>query len=181
MPFASVSQFLFLCHILDIFKENLFCAYWFISWLSSQGSFTCSQFTNHITYKCFSNFSLWDSVKRDNCYLLEHFSRGVREASQQLSAPPCCGPCKIGQKKKNSQHSKVKRKKSLLRKGTLLVQWDDFLIIRESWPQACGCVCFYSPERQERSCYTPADLLIGWGKRDLRIHLLVGWGHIMPL
>ena len=29
---------------------------------------------------------------------------------------------------------------------------------------------------QERRGYTPADLLIGWGKRGLAIHLLVGWG-----
>ena len=33
---------------------------------------------------------------------------------------------------------------------------------------------------EERSQDTPADLLIGWGKRGLRIHLLVGWGHIRP-
>ena len=31
---------------------------------------------------------------------------------------------------------------------------------------------------EERSCDTPADLLVGWGKRGLRIHLLVGWGCI---
>ena len=33
---------------------------------------------------------------------------------------------------------------------------------------------------EERSCDTPADLLVGWGKRGLRIHLLVGWGCIRP-
>lgn len=31
---------------------------------------------------------------------------------------------------------------------------------------------------EERTQDTPADLLIGWGKRGLRIHLLVGWGYI---
>ena len=33
---------------------------------------------------------------------------------------------------------------------------------------------------KERSCNIPADMLIGWGKRGLRIHFLVGWGHIRP-
>ena len=33
---------------------------------------------------------------------------------------------------------------------------------------------------EERSHDTPANLLIGWGKRGLRIHLLVGWGYIRP-
>lgn len=28
---------------------------------------------------------------------------------------------------------------------------------------------------EERSQDTPADVLIGWGKRELTIHLLVGW------
>ena len=31
---------------------------------------------------------------------------------------------------------------------------------------------------EERSCDTPADLLIGWGKRVLMTHLLAGWGCI---
>ena len=29
---------------------------------------------------------------------------------------------------------------------------------------------------EERSHDTPADLLIGWGKRGLMMHLQVGWG-----
>ena len=29
---------------------------------------------------------------------------------------------------------------------------------------------------EKRSCHTPADLLIGGGKRGFMIHLLVGWG-----
>ena len=33
----------------------------------------------------------------------------------------------------------------------------------------------------ERSLMTPADLLVGWGKRGLRGHLLVVWGLIRPL
>ena len=55
-------------------------------------------------------------------------------------------------------------------------QRDDFLTIRESQQQACGHVCVTQGE--ERSCYTPEDLLIGWRKRDLGMHLLVGWGCI---
>ena len=34
---------------------------------------------------------------------------------------------------------------------------------------------------EERSPDTPADLLIGWGKRGLMMHLLVGWGHMKAL
>ena len=34
---------------------------------------------------------------------------------------------------------------------------------------------------QMRSPDTPADLLIGWGKRGLMMHLLVGWGHMKAL
>ena len=85
---------------------------------------------------------------------------------------------------------------SLLRQETLLTQWADFLIIRESQPWAHGCVCFYSPETKEYeewSWYTPVDLLIGWGRTfgytsslvgeewGPRIHLLVGWEHMLPL
>ena len=32
---------------------------------------------------------------------------------------------------------------------------------------------------EERSCDIPADLLIDLGKRGLKIHLLLGWGHII--
>jgi len=55
----------------------------------------------------------------------------------------------------------VKRKKSLLRDETLLMQWDEFLTIRERQPQARSPVGFYSPGIEERSYNTPADLLIG--------------------
>ena len=34
---------------------------------------------------------------------------------------------------------------------------------------------------EERSYDTPADLLLGWEKAGLTIHLLVGRGHIRPL
>lgn len=45
--------------------------------------------------------------------------------------------------------SRVKRKISLLRYVMLLVQQDDFLIIRESQPQeAPGRVCFYNSGRE---------------------------------
>ena len=57
--------------------------------------------------------------------------------------------------------------------GMLLVQQVDILIIRQSQHRAYGCVKFYSQGREERSCNTPADLLIGLGKRGLRIQLLV--------
>ena len=53
-------------------------------------------------------------------------------------------------------------------------------MVRESWPRAHGSACFYSPGREENSCDTPADLLTGWGKRGLMIHLLVGWGRVRP-
>ena len=58
----------------------------------------------------------------------------------------------------------------------LLVQRDDFLIIKKSH----GHVYFYSPGREERANDTPADLLIGWGEKGLTIHLLVGWGLLDP-
>ena len=71
-------------------------------------------------------------------------------------------------------------KTSLLKKEMLLTQWADFLLIRESRPWGCGCICIYSPEREERSHHIPADLLIGWGKMGLPIHL--DWlGRILSL
>ena len=36
-------------------------------------------------------------------------------------------------------------------------------------------------QEEERSRDTPADLMTGWGKRVLMIHLLLGWGCIRPL
>ena len=41
-------------------------------------------------------------------------------------------------------------------------------------------VTVFITQGEERSCHTPADLLIGWGIWGLRIYLLVGWGHIRP-
>ena len=71
-------------------------------------------------------------------------------------------------------------KASLWRQETLLIQWADFLIIRESRLWAHGHVRFYSPktmDSEEWSCHTPVDLLIGWGGMGgLLIHLLIGWG-----
>ena len=34
---------------------------------------------------------------------------------------------------------------------------------------------------KERSCGTPADLQMGWGKRGSKIHFPVGWQQIWPL
>ena len=58
------------------------------------------------------------------------------------------------------------------------MQQKDFLIIRESQSWARGPVCFYVfiAQGEERSGDTPADLPIGWGRRGLTIHLLVGGG-----
>ena len=63
----------------------------------------------------------------------------------------------------------------------------NFLIIRESQLEEKEeimdehvVVSIFITWEEERSCNTPANLLIGWGKRSLRIHLLVGWGYIMP-
>ena len=81
--------------------------------------------------------------------------------------------------KKNFPDSKQgEEKTSLLRQETLLTQLADFLRVRESRPQARGPVCFYGfiPQGEERSGDTPADLPIGWGRRGLTIHLLVGGG-----
>ena len=89
----------------------------------------------------------------------------------------CCGLCtQVG---KNFPYSKQGEEKISLSRGEmLLVQRDDLQIIRESRHQAHGHVRFYNPRRNERSSDTPADLLIGWGKKGLMMHLLVGWGHI---
>lgn len=65
----------------------------------------------------------------------------------------------------------LKKNKSL-RREMPQAQRDDFLMSRERWRWALGHVCFYSPERGE-SHDTPADLLTGWEKRGLLIHLLV--------
>ena len=52
--------------------------------------------------------------------------------------------------------------------------WDDFLTVRES----CEVMSVFITQGEERSCDTPVDLPFGWGRCGLRIHLLVGWGHI---
>ena len=57
----------------------------------------------------------------------------------------------------------------------LLVQQDNFLMNRESQHRSCGHVCLIT-QGEERFHKIPADLLIGWEKRVLVIHLLVGWG-----
>lgn len=52
---------------------------------------------------------------------------------------------------KNFQtHSKVERKKNLLRLEMLLAQWDGFLIVRESRPQWKLAASFYSQRVRER-------------------------------
>ena len=38
----------------------------------------------------------------------------------------------------------------------------------------------FMAQGEERSYDTSVDLLIDWGKRGLRIHLLVGLGYIRP-
>ena len=68
-------------------------------------------------------------------------------------------------------------KTSLLRRETLLTQWTNILIIRESRLWGHGCIYFYSPktkECEEWSCHTPVDLLIGWG-RMWSSDTLTGW------
>ena len=57
----------------------------------------------------------------------------------------------------------------------LLGQWDDFLMIRESQLGHVVMSVFIT-QGKERSYDTPADLLIGWGKRGLGIHLLLVGG-----
>ena len=51
------------------------------------------------------------------------------------------------------------KKDKFMEEETLLMQWADFLIIRESRPWQHGRVCFYSPKTKEReawpSCHTP--------------------------
>ena len=42
-------------------------------------------------------------------------------------------------------------------------------------------VSVFIAQGEERSQDTPADLLIGWGKRGFMIHLLVGWELVKPL
>ena len=56
----------------------------------------------------------------------------------------------------------------------VLAQLDDFLKNTESQPGGLGPV--FIAQGEERSYNRPAGLLIGWGKRGLMIHLLVGWG-----
>ena len=68
-------------------------------------------------------------------------------------------------------------KTSLLRQETLLTQWADFLIIRESQIWVNSRVCFYSPKTkdcEEWSCHTPVDLLVGWGRMGSS-DTLAGW------
>ena len=54
------------------------------------------------------------------------------------------------------------------------------LPLNQGEPDMHGSVCFYSPGREDGSYDTPSSLLIGWGKKGLMIHLLVGWGYTMP-
>lgn len=76
-------KFISLYLIPDFLNQNLFCGFWLISCLSSLEDFLYSQFANHVTYKCFSKFTLQESMRSDYCYLPENFSK----ASQQLSVP----------------------------------------------------------------------------------------------
>ena len=62
-----------------------------------------------------------------------------------------------------------------MRRETLQAQQDDFLLIRESRP-LCMVASVFTVQGEKRSRDTLADLLMGWGKRDLRIHLLDVWG-----
>ena len=76
-------------------------------------------------------------------------------------------------------------KTSLLRQETLSTQWADFLVIQES-PLWSHCrVCFYSPktkECEEWSCYTPVDLLIGWGRVGSSVTLAAWLGaYVAPI
>ena len=63
----------------------------------------------------------------------------------------------------------------------VLAQREDFLIIREGRPWALVVVSVFIAQGEERSHDTPANLLIGWGKKGRRIHLLIGWERIRPL
>ena len=75
----------------------------------------------------------------------------------------------------------VKRKKSLLRTETLSVQQGDCPTGRADAKLVVMSVFLTQGERRvlsqarEREM-APADLLIGWGKRGLMMHLQVGWG-----
>ena len=81
-----------------------------------------------------------------------------------------CGPC-MGQKKNFQTHSSVRRKFIEMRDAASTAgQLPDDQVSRS---QARGHV--FIAQGEERSRDTPADLLIGWGKRGLRIHLLVVW------
>lgn len=80
--------------------------------------------------------------------------------------------------KKNLQHSKVHEEFIEIRATVKAV--DDFLTIRGRQPQVCGHVCFIE-KRVEKPYGTSAGLLIGCANSGLRIHLLIGWGHILPL
>ena len=64
----------------------------------------------------------------------------------------------------------------------LLVQQqrDDFGMIRESQP-GLVVVSVFSAQGEKGSQDTPADLLTGWGKRGLRIHLLAVGGIYGPV
>ena len=78
---------------------------------------------------------------------------------------------------KNFPDSKQgEEKTSLLRQETLLIQWADFPIIRESQHWTRGHICFYSSgtKSKERSCHTPVDLLVGWGRMGSS-DILAGW------
>ena len=71
--------------------------------------------------------------------------------------------------------------KTSLLQETLITQWANFWIIRESQLWEHGHVCFYSPKTkkyEEWSCHTLVDLLIGWAEWSLLIQFLIGWGRM---
>ena len=102
------------------------------------------------------------------------------QANVYLLSTYCYGHCMWVRKKNFLDPKQSEKKSSLLRQGTLLTQWADFLIIKESWPRVCGHICFYNPGRGEVSQYTPwpADWL---GKEESNDTLDGMLGHIMPL
>ena len=69
-------------------------------------------------------------------------------------------------------HSQVKRKKSILRREVLLVQWADCLMIRES---LCSYLFLQPRERSRLRIYMLLCWLVG-EKGGLMIHLRFGWG-----
>ena len=97
-----------------------------------------------------------------------------------------------GQKNNFRTHIGVKRKMNLLnmaRWRESRVYWEKKCCKRSemtSWQsQRADPKCMVMPvfitQGEVRSRGTPADLLIGWVKKGLMIHFLVGWGCIRPL